>query len=83
MDIFLDKYTLNIEKFKKDDDKVQQFITTMYMEMLSVYRDYCSGHYTNKDSSNLMTSYFNTLYYNGYLLDIRDIKIESIINNNE
>jgi hypothetical protein len=79
MEFYLDKYTINLTKLKSEDETTIKFINQVYYDMMGVYRDYCLGSYTNKSTENLMIAYFNTLYYNGFLIDIRDQKLEEIL----
>jgi hypothetical protein len=79
MELYLDKYTLNLTKLKLEDERTREFIQQIYNEMIGIYRDYCIGHYPTKDASRLMVAHYNTLYYNGYILDVRDIKLDEIL----
>lgn len=83
MEIYLDKYTLNLNLLKTENDKTREFVQSIYHEMITLYRDFCQGHYnSNSKKVNIdlvMLAHFNTLYYNGYLSDIRDIKLEEIL----
>jgi hypothetical protein len=66
------QYYLNLEKIGRDslDRKVKSDrIYALYNEMLHSYGD----------KSHVSISIFNTLYYSGYLTNIRDLKINSII----
>lgn len=86
MELYLDKYTLNLIRLKSEDEKTREFIQQIYQDMVGIYRDYCQGQYRSISGNNhvvdmdrLMTSYFNTLFYNGYLMDVRDIKLEEVL----
>jgi len=79
MELYLDRYTLNLNRLKSEDERSRDFIQSIYNEMMNIFRDYCLGNYTNRDSTKLMQAHYNTLYYNGYLLDIRDIKLDQIL----
>jgi hypothetical protein len=70
----ISKYYLNIEAIlqleKEDKNKIHEY-----------YRDMV---YANSDGRDSVTvSLFNTLFKNGYLLDIREEKINNILNNGD
>ena len=68
----LKNYCLNIEKVNKISEKdTRENIHNYYQIMLSAsYHDKNNG---------LAMNYFNTLLLGGYLIDIRDEKIEKIL----
>ena len=63
-------YYLDLTKVFKLEKNEQNKIHEYYREMISSCDD-------NRD--NMSKSYFNTLYYNEYLKEIRDEKIDKIL----
>ena len=65
------RYYLNIEALKMIDKEDKNRIHEYYRDMV----------YSNSDGrKEVAISLFNTLYSNGYLVDIRDEKLNDILN---
>ena len=65
------RYYLNIEALKMVDKEDKNRIHEYYRDMV----------YANSDGrKDVAISLFNTLYSNGYLVDIRDEKLNDILN---
>jgi hypothetical protein len=65
------RYYLNIEAIKMVDKEDRNRIHDYYRDMV----------YANADGrKEVTTSLFNTLYQNGFLVDIRDEKLNDILN---
>ena len=64
------RYYLNIEAIKMVDKEDRNRIHDYYRDMV----------YANSDGrKEVTTSYFNTLYQNGFLVDIREEKLNKIL----
>ena len=65
------RYYLNIDAIKMVDKEDRNRIHDYYRDMV----------YANSDGrKEVASSYFNTLYQNGFLVDIRDEKLKDILN---
>ena len=65
---------MNIKNYYLDLDKVRKLTDDEERSKIhDYYRDLVSGGITN------IESIFNTLYYNGFLKEIREEKIEKIL----
>jgi hypothetical protein len=65
------RYYLNIDAIKMVDKEDRNRIHDYYRDMV----------YANSDGrKEVTTSLFNTLYQNGFLVDIRDEKLNDILN---
>lgn len=74
--INVENYCLNLIKLKEEDEKIQEYVIRTHSEMIYSYRDYLTGAV---NLEKIVMVYYNTLYYNGYLIDIRDLKLEKIL----
>jgi len=66
----IENYYLDINKIRLLDKEEKNRIHEMYRDMLYSYQD---------NRPMIGDSFFNTLYRGGYLVDIRDEKIEEIL----
>jgi hypothetical protein len=69
----LENYYLDLNKIQTLDKEEKDRIHEMYRDMLYSYQD---------GRPMIADSYFNTLYRSGYLVDIRNEKIEEILSEN-
>lgn len=67
MNNLLDNYYLDLEKVFALPEKQAEFIQNTYRDMV------------NYNSENICKYYFNTLNENGYLVNIRDKKIDDVL----
>ncbi len=67
----IEKYYLNISKV----DEIQSNITKEWI--LRLYENMITYRYENR--INESNAYFNTLYYSGYLENIREEKIKAVL----
>lgn len=65
------QYYLNIDAIKLLEKEDKGRIHDYYSQMVYAHSDGRKG---------VMTSYFNTLYQNGFLVDIRQEKLNEILN---
>ena len=66
----IENYYLDINKIQKLEKEEKDRIHEMYRDMLYSYQD---------GRPMIGDSYFNTLFRGGYLINIRDEKIEEIL----
>ena len=66
-----DNYCLNLVILKLEPKDIQDRIHDYYKDMLL---------YNHENRGEIAKSYFNTLNIGGYLIDIRDEKIKSVLN---
>lgn len=72
--INIDNYYLNIEKInelKKPEDRSRIY---------DFYRDMVYSHEEKRPS--IAQSFFNTLYHSGYLIDLREEKLDTLLDDN-
>lgn len=67
----MQKYYLNVKKV----NEIQCNITKEWI--LRLYENMITYHYENR--INESNAYFNTLYYSGYLENIREEKIKGVL----
>jgi len=69
----LENYYLNMTKIDKLNLEDRKIIHDYYRDMIYAYQD---------GRLQITESLFNTLYYNEFLCDVRDKKIEEVLHEN-
>jgi hypothetical protein len=65
----LSKYYLDLDKVNKLPEKEQEVINGYFKDML----------YCDTSRPDIINCIFNTLYHNGYLINVREEKINDVL----
>ena len=71
--IKIDNYYLDLIKINKLDQEDRNRIYEMYRDMIFSFEE---------NRLKVANSFFITLYHSGYLINVRDEKIEELLNDN-
>ncbi len=71
--IKIDNYYLDLIKINKLEQEERNRIYEMYRDMIFSFEE---------NRLKVANSFFITLYHSGYLIDVRDEKIEELLNDN-
>jgi hypothetical protein len=74
IDEMIEKYCLNLHALKDIDEKEKEVIHSYYKDMCYCFHD---------GRKEMCFSIMNTLLIGGYLIDVRDKKIEDILNDSK
>jgi hypothetical protein len=69
----IDNYYLDIKKVFELEKEERNRIFELYRDMTFSY---------DEGRHNVASSFFNTLFHSGFLIDLRDEKIDSILDDN-
>ena len=71
---------IKIDNYYLDLVKINQLEKEERIRIFDLYRDMI---YSYEEKRNIVAnSFFTTLYHSGYLIDVRDEKIEELLNDN-
>ena len=72
---------MNLQQKFLDLDKVFKLDDKKCGEIMSMYRDMIN-YFNHSETEKMGQALYNTLFMNGFLLDLRDVTIDEILNEN-
>lgn len=72
---------MNLQQKFLDLDKVFKLDDKKCGEIMSMYRDMIN-YLNHSETEKMGQALYNTLFMNGFLLDLRDVTIDGILNEN-